>query len=304
MILIAFVRALGTYVFIVPNGFAPGGVSGIASILYNVVLQFNEKLAISVFNPAVTVFVMNVPLIIWAFVGLDKKFAFNTFFVVTVFSVFMALFSAFDFPVFKGSTYESGIMLLASIAGGAIFGVCLGLMLKINTSLGGTDILGQLIYKKNPALDVPWIIFLCDCVIVLFSGVLGLFDISNSGTVDIIVKILSPMLYSFISLFVCSKVAEVIQTGFESSMVFNIITDKPHELSERIVSQIHRGATIIRGEGVFTRQERNLVICVVRKKQYPGLKKLIFEVDPNAFMYITNTREVNGFGFSYFQKKQ
>ena len=144
LIVLAFLRALATYVFIVPNAFAPGGVGGIASVIYNVVAVYNTKLANGVFNPAVTVFVLNLPLIIAAFFTLSKKFAFNTTVVVLFYSGFMALFSAVDFPVFQGSGMESSLTFLAAIAGGVISGVSLGGILLTNSSAGGTDILGKI----------------------------------------------------------------------------------------------------------------------------------------------------------------
>lgn len=298
LVLFTFIRALGTYVFIIPNSFAPGGVSGIASIIYNIALKYDSALALSVFNPGFTVFVMNIPLILWSFKALDKSFAINTALCVGFFSAFMGMFSLIGFPQFVAHNYDSSIMLLASITGGVIMGLGMGAMLRMNMSMGGTDIIAKIIYKKRPFLNVQWLIFLCDCFVVVLSGVLGIINITDTdATQDILVKVLSPVLYSFISLFVCSKAADIILVGFESSVVFNIITSKPHEMGEAIVAQIKRGATVLRGEGIYTGAERTILICVVRRKQLLALKKLMKAIDPDSFSYITNAREVNGFGF-------
>jgi Uncharacterized conserved protein len=109
---------------------------------------------------------------------------------------------------------------------------------------------------------------------------------------------MTPIFYSFITLFISSKVAEVVNNGLESSVVFNIITDKSDEISEAIVKKMNRGATIIKGEGYFTHAERKIVVCVVRKRQLVALKKMVLSIDCNAFIYITNAREVTGKGFS------
>lgn len=298
LVLFTFVRALGTYVFIIPNSFAPGGVSGIASILYNIALKFSPNLALSVFNPGFTVFVMNIPLIFWAFKALDKRFAVNTALCVGVFSAFMAMFSLVGFPQFVAQNYNSSIMLLASITGGVIMGLAMGFMFRMNMSMGGTDIIAKLIHEKKPVLNVQWIIFLCDGIVVILSGVLGVINITEAdATQDILVKVLSPVLYSFISLYVSSKAADIILVGFESSVVFNIVTSKPKEMGDAIVARINRGATILKGEGIYTGEERTILICVVRRKQLLPLKKLMKEIDPASFSYITNAREVNGFGF-------
>lgn len=298
LVLFTFVRALGTYVFIIPNSFAPGGVSGIASILYNIALKFVPNLALSLFNPGFTVFVMNIPLILWSFKALDKRFAINTALCVAVFSAFMAMFSLVEFPQFVAQNYDSSIMLLASITGGVIMGLGMGAMFRMNMSMGGTDIIAKLIHGKKPILNVQWIIFLCDGIVVILSGVLGIINITEAdATQDILVKVLSPVLYSFISLYVSSKAADIILVGLESSVVFNIVTSKPEEMGKAIVDRINRGATILKGEGIYTGAERKILICVVRRKQLLPLKKLMKELDPAAFSYITNAREVNGFGF-------
>lgn len=298
LLVLCFVRALSTYTFIVPNAFAPGGVSGIASIVYNLVGFYNPALAETWFNPAVTVFVLNVPLIIWAVKALDKNFAINTAFCVVFYALFMGLFSLFNFPVFAATSGESSINLLASLGGGAISGISFGLMLRMNSSIGGSDILGKIIYTKNPTLDVPWIIFLCDTVVVIASGALGILSIkSGFSTNQIIVAILAPIFYSFIAMFTSAKIAEVLQAGLESSLIFNIITNCPEEIGNRIIKELGRGVTLIRAEGFYTHAERDLLICVVHKKQINTMKKILKEIDPGAFVYINNAREVTGRGF-------
>ena len=114
---ITFVRALATYVFIIPNSFAPGGVSGISSIVYNIAAVYNQRLADTVFNPGVVVFILNIPLMIWAFKVLDKRFAFSSMVSVALFAVFMMTLTWIKFPQFIATNYESGIMLLAALAG-------------------------------------------------------------------------------------------------------------------------------------------------------------------------------------------
>ncbi|HKL93738.1 MAG TPA: YitT family protein [Clostridia bacterium] len=297
-IALALVRAIGSYVFLVPNGFAPGGVGGIATIIYNIVLPFNEVLALTWFNPAVTVFVMNIPLFIVAFVKLNRRFAFRTFVCVTAFSIFMGVFSAVKFPTFYSTNYESVIMFLGAITGGALCGVGLGFMLKFNMSLGGTDIIGKLVYKKNPVADLQWIIFLLDCIVVIASGSLGLIQIQEGTTsTEILIHVLSPILYSFVSLYVTSKVAEVITTGLESSLVFQIITDFPEEIAAEITAKTKRGVSIVSSEGFYTHLERKILICVARKKQISQIKLIIKKYDSNAFVFITNARQVTGKGF-------
>lgn len=299
LLALSLIRALGAYIFIVPNGFAPGGVSGLASIIYNAVLPYNPQLANTWLNAGITVFFMNIPLLIWAYFKLNRSFVFNTTLCVASYAGFMWLLSAIRFPVFLATDMESGYMLVASLIGGVMIGLSMGVMLILNMSMGGTDIVGKIIYKKNPVVNVQWIIFFVDIIVVLSSGILG-FVLPPAGSHSLFVRVMSPIFYSFISLFVTSKIADVIGVGVESSVVFNIVTDRYREVADAIVHNLHRGATILRGEGVYTHSEREILICVVRRRQIITLKKLIKEIDPNAFLYITNAREVNGFGFKAF----
>lgn len=294
---LAFLRALGTYVFIVPNAFAPGGFGGIASIVYNVVAIFDIKLAETWFNPAVTVFVLNLPVVIAAFFTLNKRYAINSTIVVAFYSGFMGLFSLVDFPIYTGSGPDSGMTVLAAIAGGVLCGVSLGGTLLTNSSAGGTDIIGKIAYEKNPDVNVQWQIFIFDSIVVLFSGAMGLINIEGQDANTIFTNVATPIFYSFITLFVTSEVADVVTNGLQSSVVFNIVTSKPDELSAAIVSKLHRGATKYTGEGVYTHAERFLLVCVVRRRQSTQLKKLIKSIDPESFVYITKAKEVNGFGF-------
>lgn len=294
---LAFLRALGTYVFIVPNAFAPGGFGGIASIVYNVVAIFDIKLAETWFNPAVTVFVLNLPVVIAAFFTLNKRYAINSTIVVAFYSGFMGLFSLVDFPIYTGSGPDSGMTVLAAIAGGVLCGVSLGGTLLTNSSCGGTDIIGKIAYEKNPDVNVQWQIFIFDSIVVLFSGAMGLINIEGQDANTIFTNVATPIFYSFITLFVTSEVADVVTNGLQSSVVFNIVTSKPDELSAAIVSKLHRGATKYTGEGVYTHAERFLLVCVVRRRQSTQLKKLIKSIDPESFVYITKAKEVNGFGF-------
>lgn len=297
LIVLAFLRALGTYVFIVPNAFAPGGFGGIASILYNVVGYYNERLAETWFNPAVTVLILNLPLVIASYFTLNRQFAINSTICVAFYAGFMGLFSLVDFPIFVGEGLSSGVTVLAAIAGGAVCGVALGGMLLTNSSAGGTDIIGKIAYEKNPDLNVQWQIFIFDSIVVLFSGSMGLLETSGLDANTIFTNIATPILYSFITLFVTSEVADVITHGLQSSVVFNIVTSKPDELSQAIVDKLHRGATELKGEGVYTHAERIMLVCVVKRRQSTLLKKIIKNIDPDAFVFITKAKEVNGFGF-------
>lgn len=305
LVVLAAMRALFTYVFIIPNGFAPGGVGGISSIIYNAVAMKNAELANTWLAPGLTTFLMNIPLLIAAFIVLNKRFAFNTLCVVGVYSAFMTLLQTVDCPQYVSVDGDGGVLLIAAIAGGAGSGLGMGFMLRSNMSMGGTDIIGKIIYKHNPAADVQWWILACDSVVVVASGVLGIITLSGGDTdaTTVLTKILTPILYSFISLFTCSSVADTIQSGLQSSLVFNIISDKPDEIAKLIVSKLKRGVTISKGVGYYTGKEHEVLLCVTSKKQINTVKTIVAQADPDAFMYIMRASEVSGNGFSHFRSK-
>lgn len=300
IIILAFLRAFSTYVFIVPNGFAPGGIGGISSIIYNAVEPVNPQLANTLLDPGLTTFLMNIPVLILAFFFLDKKFAVNTLFVIVFYMSFMLLLNSSKVHCPRFVADDAGMKIIAALAGGAVTGFCLGVMLRTNMSMGGTDIIGKFIYKHNPSAGAQWWILICDCIVAMCSGILGILKLKDMPEITpdaALVEVLSPILYSFLSLIVSSITADVIQSGFQSSLVFNIITDKPDEIAKAISDKLHRGVTISKATGYYTHTEHEVLLCVVSKKQINVVKGIVHSIDPKSFTYITKANEVAGKGF-------
>lgn len=302
MVILAFVRALAAYLFINPNGFAPGGVGGIAAIIHYAAERSTNptiyKLSSSLFDPGIFTIILNVPLIIAAFCVLEKKFAINTTIAVLFYSGFVYMLGAVKCPQYYANG-NYGLMLIAALAGGAIAGVSMGFMLRQDLSIGGTDIIGKILYTHNPAAHAHWWIMMCDCVVAVTSGFLGLIGLDKSaGATAILTSMLSPVLYSFISLFTQSKVCDIVESGLLSSLVFTIITDKSDAIAHELSVQLHRGVTITKSVGYYTGKEHNVIICVTSKKQVNRVKDIVKACDPQAFMYITQAGEVSGKGFT------
>ena len=301
-IILAFVRALSAYLFINPNGFAPGGVGGIAAIIHYAAERSTnptvKMLSNNLFDPGIFTIIMNIPLIIAAFCVLEKKFAINTTIAVLFYSGFVYMLGAVKCPQYYANG-NYGLMLIAALAGGAIAGVSMGFMLRQDLSIGGTDIIGKILYTHNPAAHAHWWIMMCDCVVAVASGFLGLIGLDkSSGATAILTSMLSPVLYSFISLFTQSKVCDIVESGLLSSLVFTIITDKSDAIAHELSVQLHRGVTITKSVGYYTGKEHNVIICVTSKKQVNRVKDIVKACDPQAFMYITQAGEVSGKGFT------
>lgn len=300
LIFVAAFRSLATYVFTIPNGFAPGGVSGISSIIYNAVVTVapDNQLLANLFDPGLTMFIMNIPFIVASGFLLNKRFAISTFFIVAIYSGLMFLLRIIGFPQFDVSG-EPEYKILAALAGGACVGFTLGIMLRHNMSMGGTDIVGKILNKRSPDTSAQRWILLCDCIVASCSGILGILklDLGVMSGSQAVVEVLSPILFSFISLVFGSITTDIVQAGFLSSAVLNIITDKHEEISTAITQQLHRGVTMSTAIGCYTKIEHKVLTCVVRKRQVSAVKRIITAIDPSAFTYIVKAHEVAGKGF-------
>lgn len=299
LVLLACFRSVTTYMFIIPNGFAPGGLGGISSIIYNIVdiLAPNNEILHTIFDPGLMMFIMNIPFIGAAAFILNKKFAISTFGIVAIYSALMFLLRVVHFPQFNVSE-QPEYKILAALAGGATAGFGLGIMLRYNMSMGGTDIVGKILHKKNPDTSAQRWILLCDCIVASLSGILGVISLPKGiQASDAVVSILTPIFFSFVSLVFGSITTDIVQAGFLSSAVINIITDKPDDISTAISERLHRGVTMSTAIGCYTKVEHKVLTCVVRKRQISAVKKIIEEVDPLAFTYIVKAHEVAGKGF-------
>lgn len=301
-LVLAFARALSAHIFINPNGFAPGGVGGIAAIIHYAAERSTNptilKLSSNLFDPGIFTIILNIPLVIAAFCVLEKKFATYTTITLLLYSGFVYMLGAVGCPQYYANG-NYGLMLIAALGGGAIAGVSMGFMLRQDLSIGGTDIIGKIIYTHNPSAHTHWWIMICDCVVALASGFLGLINIDKGAdATTVLTSILSPVLFSFICLVTQSKVCDVVESGLLSSLVFTIITDKSDAIAHELSVQLHRGVTITKSVGYYTGKEHNIIICVTSKKQVNKVKDIVKACDPQAFMYITQAGEVSGKGFT------
>lgn len=261
----SIIRAIAMNVFAVPNKLSLGGVSGISSVLYNALG----------WNVALLNFLLNVPLLILAYLFINKKFAVTTLIATLTTSVAIEFF---DFiPAFTDDIFVAALM------SGILTGVAIGLLLKVNCSSGGTDIVGLLIQNKAPDAKVTWIFFIINSIIAVITGIV--FDS------------IALVIYSLICVFATSYATDILQRGFVSTFEVKIITSKPDEICFYIINKIHRGATLISARGMFTGEEHPYIICIVRKRQLYGLKQAVNIIDPHAFYYVTSVHDTIGKGF-------
>ena len=264
--------ALGIYFFKAPNGFATGGVSGASIILAQ--LPFSVNLGIT---QSVYVLSINAILLILGVFILGKECGLMTCYCSLAFSLenmLLEFFIPLNAPL---TSYP----LLELIYGILLTGIGSALIFKQNASSGGTDIVA-LILRKYTNMNVGTALLISDMLIALSTFII--YDVQTG-------------LFTLLGLFAKTFVIEDILDSINMCKAFTIITTKPKEIEEFIISEMHHGATIYHAEGAYTGEEKQIIITVCKRLESLRLRKKVKEIDPGAFIIITKTSEIMGKGF-------
>lgn len=257
--------AFGTGLFLLPNQLSSGGFAGIATIFYYV---FHIQMG-------TTILLLNIPLFVIGYFKLGFKFILKTIFATFLYSKFIDIFATFDFGVQD--------RLLSSIYGGILVGSGLALVFKTNTSTGGTDLIAYISQNYNIHIKMSNIIMIIDMIVV----------ISNL----IVFKELEVGLYSAIAIFLIGKMIDIVFEGINFCKMIYIISDKYNEIMKAINLEIKRGATGLYGKGSFTGENKIVIMCVSKRRDLERIKSISKKIDKNAFIVVTDAREVYGLGF-------
>lgn len=255
--------------FLVPNRIAPGGLTGVATIL-NYLLQWPVGL---------TSMLLNVPLFLVGYKVMGRVFAWRSLVATILFSL------AIDALPLEPMTTDP---LLGTLYGGILLGIGLGLILRGGATTGGTDMLARMVHSRLPFITVGAFLFIFDCLVVVSAGLV-------MGT--------SEGLYAMISIYVSSKVIDAVMAGFSSNKACFIITPRWENVTERILREMDRGVTQLTARGAYSGEERPMVLCVVSRQEVARLKDIVREEDVNAFMFISEAHEALGEGFSGWNKE-
>lgn len=263
--------AVAVTVFFQPAGIVTGGASGLSIIIATYVERiFSIRLPLSVLNA-----VFNIPLLITGYIFLGRNFIWRTIFATLYFSVALA-FTTF-IPDFNGD------FVIISVFGGVLMGTGIGLALSSYCTTGGSDLLAAIIHKLNKTIPVAYAMFVIDAAII---------------SLGFLVFGMERGLYAIISVFISSKVIDAILEGLNFSKGAFIISDYANEISEEIMMALNRGVTGLKGRGMYTKKDTNVLLCVVSKKEIVLLKSIVKSRDPDAFLIITDVRETLGEGFA------
>ena len=259
-----FLAALSLPLFFLPYDIAPGGISGISTVLASVL-----PLSVGLIS-----FMLNVPLFLIGWRTVGWRFAVRSFIAMSLMSLFIDLVPVRD---------VSGNVMLASVFGGVLLGVGLGLVVRAGATTGGTDMAAKMIHNRVAFLPIATILFMIDGLVVAVAALaFGL----------------QAALWALISLFVSSQAMDSVIKGFNTAMQFMIISRDAEEIVRRIHTEIDRGCTRLMAEGTYSRLPVGTLLCVVSRTEAPRLKKLVAEVDPQAFVTVCNVHEVLGEGFT------
>lgn len=261
----SILAAFGTSLFLLPNQLSSGGFSGIATIFYYL---FSIPMG-------TTIMVLNIPLFILAYRREGRAFFVRTLFTTLLFSEAINFFEKIE-PFTNDK-------ILASVYGGVIIGLGLGLVFKGRSSTGGTDLVANIIKSYHNEVSVGHVLQILDIVVVVL-------NILFLGEIEI-------GLYSAITIFIIDKMLDIVFEGINFSKMIYIISDQYEKIAEVINQEIKRGATGIYGKGMYTNQEKTIIMCVARRRHIIRIKELAKAIDNNSFIIITDAREVYGLGF-------
>ena len=257
--------SFGTANFLLPNQLSSGGFAAIETIIYYI---FNIQMG-------TTIMVLNIPLFIWGYLKMGWKFILKTIFATFLYSGLIDIFANFSFFVSD--------RLLSSIYGGVLIGSGLALVLKANTSTGGTDLIAYIAQNYNVHIKMSNIIMIID-ILVVFTNL-------------IVFRELEIGLYSAIAIFLIGKMIDVVFEGINFCKIIYIISDSYDDIMKVINLEMRRGATGLYGKGSFSQKDKMIIMCVSKRRDIEKIKTISKKIDSKSFIIVTDAREVYGLGF-------
>jgi uncharacterized membrane-anchored protein YitT (DUF2179 family) len=253
----------GLNLFLVPNKIAAGGVSGVATIFYHI---FHIPLGISIIA-------LNIPLFAFGLRLLGKSFAVKTTFGLLLYSALAEVI-----PITQVND-----MFLGCIYGGVLVGIGIGMVIRAGGSTGGTDMAAKILNARFKSIGLGGFVFGLDFLVISAAGLV--FEPTAA-------------LYAIASLFITTKIIDFITVGLSAAKAFYIISDKSDEISSAILDRMQRGVTAFAAKGQYSHQDRTVLLCVLRwRTEGAKLKKLVKDIDPDAFVIVADVKEVLGEGF-------
>ncbi len=268
IVLGAAVYALSVSFFTAPNNIAPGGITGLSTLLHYL---FYVPIG-------TTALILNIPLFIWGALKSGFRFIFRTVIASVMVSGFIDLLSLF-------SLHYDGERIIAALFGGILSGIGLGMVFLRGGSTGGTDIIGRNLHQKYPFLSVGSIILIADAFVIILSS--------------IVYRSLESGLYAIIAIFVSTKLIDAVVFGFsrDNGKLLIIITADPDHMAELLTHDADRGVTILSARGGYSGTPKGVILCATHTRDVYRVKNHISAADPSAFVITANASAISGLGF-------
>lgn len=259
------IYAVGISLFLDPNQLAPGGVAGIAVILNRLVEIETGTLY----------FVLNIPIILLGIWKFGIRFIAKTVYAIVLVSVFTNLLGP------MGALTDD--MLIASVAGGILIAVGIGLIFKAGATTGGTDIIVKILRRKFRHLKTGFLFLCTDILVVSLSA--------------LVFKNIEVAFYALLTVVICGKALDYVLYGGDVAKMLFIMTEKPEEIGKRLMEELDVGVTYLQGRGGFTGTEKRVVFTMVPHRLGAEVQDIVKTEDRMAFMVVTSAKEIFGEGY-------
>lgn len=264
--------ALSVNIFTAPNQIAPGGVTGIATLL-----NFVWGAPIGTM-----ILLVNLPLLIAAWFRLGKAFTVRTLIVTILSSVVIDATTPF-LPPFQGDK------MLVALFGGVLAGAGLGLIYMRGATTGGTEVVARLLERKFRHIPIGRLILLVDALVVAASA--------------LVYRNVETALYAMVLIFVSTSLMDALVYGGDKGKMLLIMSRREREIAAEVLERMERGVTILNATGAYTGGEQRVLLCAVRRSEMYQLRSIVTDIDPSAFMIVVSTDEVLGEGFKVPSEK-
>ncbi|MBK3495482.1 YitT family protein [Viridibacillus sp. YIM B01967] len=259
----ALIMAVGLEMVLIPNNLIDGGVTGIAIIASHL-----TNLSLGLF-----LFLFNLPFLYLGYKQIGRTFAFSVAYGIAVLSIATSFM--------HNSTAFTNDILLATVLGGIMLGIGVGIAIRAGGCLDGSETLAILFNKKLP-FSVGQIILFMNLFILGSAGFVFGFDRA---------------MYSLISYFIAFKTIDLVSEGLNQTKSIWIISDEADEIGDQIMSRLGRGITYLNGQGGFSKDDKQVIFCVINRLEEAKLKNIVEDVDPSAFLAFSNMTEIQGGNF-------
>ncbi len=258
--------AAGLVLFTIPNNIAPGGVSGLATALAY----------ISPITVGIWALLLNIPLMLLSWWKLGLRPLLKTVLATLLLSLLIDVFTLILPP------YTNNI-LLASVLGGVLSGIGMGMIFVRGATTGGTDLISLLLNRIFPNFSVGSLLLVVDATVVLFAV--------------FVFRDIEVALYSIVTIFVTTRTIDAIMQGVDHAKVIYIVTERGEEILSLIAGELGRGVTVLQGRGGYTKRDKHVLMLVTRRNTFAQTMKAVKIADNRAFIFVTDATEVHGEGF-------